>query len=206
MDYGWETRCLRCGGANDSHHKVSSTPEVERYALRLADHLEPLCRDRGRMLGVMQADGEWIVCLSHVASVDQDFIAACEEFDASISAIAHDWSTVPRRTLGGHDITKLLQPAAKGVTWTEMVKVTAGPRNRALPLAGGPGCVCAAPKLVSYLTQDAGAEHLPPSSLNMIELWCGAPTRIRRHKQFAASCENCRWILPTLMCRNPTPS
>lgn len=203
MNYAWESRCVRCGGCDDPDHTVSSTPEVERFALELADRLEPLCRDRGRMLGVMKADGEWIVCLSHVASVQWEFIRECEDFDPSISAIAHDWSTVPTRSLGGHDLRALLVPAARGVTWKDMVNVkSSDPRQRPLPIAGGAACVCAAPKLVSYLTQDAGADRLPPNSIAMIELWCGAATRTRRHKQFAASCENCRWILPTLMCRS----
>lgn len=57
MDYAHRFPCHRCGGLNDLHHKVSSTPEVEARANEIADLVEPLCRTRGRMLGVMQADG-----------------------------------------------------------------------------------------------------------------------------------------------------
>lgn len=203
MTYGWETSCLRCGGTNDRDHVISSTPEVEAKALALADHLAPLCQDRGRMLGVMEADGEWIVCLSGSASIFQEFVNAVLAFDPHMSPIAHSWVTVPKRTLGGHDIQKLLRPEGKGVTWERglMVQET-GPTRVSLPIAGGEGCWCAAPKIISYLTQDVGAQLLPPKEMALIELWCGKAVGERRHKQLAASCDNCRRILPTLMCRS----
>lgn len=204
MRYAWESSCLLCGHGNDALHTVSATPEVREFALALADHLEPICADRGRMLGVMKVDHEWIVCLSSVASVQWEFVRECLAFDASIAPIAHDWSTVPTRSLGGRSITHLLKPVANGATWADGARVRpANRRQKRLPIAGGRGCICAAPKLVSYLTQDAGATNLPPRDIAMIELWCGATLGRRTHRQLAASCENCRGILPTLMCRVP---
>lgn len=161
------------------------------------------------MLGVMLADGEWIVSLSNVAAVSQDFVSAVLDFDPAMSPIAHDWSTVPARSLGGHDLRALFVPSMpndSGRAWfqvkeSEPAKSPRRGRRFALPLAGGPDCICAAPKLISYLTQDAGAELLPPKSLAMVELWCGADYFARRHRQLALSCDNCRRILPTLACR-----
>ena len=148
------------------------------------------------MLGVMQADGRWIVCLSGGASVRWPFIRLMRDYDSSIAAIAHDWATVPKRSLGGHDIAHLLVPPGPNGRRRFL-------RRRGGGVAGGPGCWCAAPKLVSYLTQDAGSARLPPSRLALFELWCGKSTNRRHHRQPAESCANCRLILPTLMCRNP---
>jgi hypothetical protein len=197
MDYAHRFSCHRCGGGNDLHHKVSSTPDVEARANEIADLLEPLCRTRGRMLGVMTADDRWIVCLSGGASVAWQFIRMMRDYDPSIAAIAHDWATVPKRSLGGHDIGNLLVPLAPGGHLRHFLRQKGG------GVAGGPGCWCAAPKLVSYLTQDAGSRRLPPSGLALFELWCGKATGTRRHRQPAESCANCKLILPTLMCRNP---
>ncbi len=215
--YAWERPCLRCGGQNDAHHKVESDAEVERVANELAELLQPVCAKQGRMLGVMRADGEWIVSLSSVASVSQDFVNIVLDYNATMSPIAHDWSTVPVRSLGGHDIRSLLvtreskKPAKKtsGKTSTpaptplnSLFKVHADdPSLKPLPIAGGPGCFCAAPKLVSYLTQDSGSQLLPPGRINMIELWCGAASATRKHREVATSCLKCANILPTLMCR-----
>src|SRR5690606_18807116 len=96
MDYAHRFPCHRCGGFNDLHHQVSSTPEVEARANEVADLVEPLCRSRGRMLGVMQADGRWIVCLSGGASVRWPFIRLIRDYDSSIAAIAQDWAIVPK--------------------------------------------------------------------------------------------------------------
>jgi hypothetical protein len=209
-NYGADGFCLRCNTKGDRHHVISPTPEVERMAERLADRLAPLCKTKGRMLGVMLADGEWVVSLSSIASLEEEFVNAVLELGPMMSPIAHDWSTVPVRTLGGHDIRDLLKTPAGGTTWQAIFKVhepAPNPREpkprHTLPLAGGPGCVCAAPKLVSYLTQDAGAASLPPKQIAMLELWCGKSEGSWTHKLPAPSCSKCQRILPTLMCRSP---
>ena len=207
--YAGDTACLRCGTTGDIHHIIQSTPEVERIGRALADHLRPLCKTKGRMLGVLIADSEWIVTLSSVAAVSQDFVNAVDDFAPGLSPIAHDWSTVPKRSLGGHDLTSFLQTPSPTSPLKAFFKVaepppralgTTAPRET-LPLAGGPGCFCAAPKLISYLTQDVGAATLPPRHLAMIELWCGASQGKWEHGAFAVSCGNCSRILPTLACR-----
>ena len=209
--YACECPCLRCRTIGGPHHTIDSTGDLERTAAELADHLEPVCRERGRMLGIMVADGEWIVSLSSVASVSQEFVKAVLDFDPDMSPIAHDWSTVPKRSLGGHDLSAWLLPPSPTAPLKGFFKVleptaastgTVAARST-LPLAGGPGCLCAAPKLISYLTQDAGAALLPPKSVALIELWCGADYYSRKHGQVAVSCQNCRRILPTLACRAP---
>jgi hypothetical protein len=149
------------------------------------------------MLGVMTAGDEWIVCLSGGASVAWEFIRTMLNYDPTVAAIAHDWSTVPKRSLGGYDISKLIVPLAPSGQWRHYLREAGG------GVAGGPGCWCAAPKLVSYLTQDAGSASLPPAKLALFELWCGKATSNRKHRQPAESCPNCRLILPTLMCRSP---
>lgn len=210
--YAGDTACLRCGTTGDHHHLITSTPEVERVGRALADHLQPLCTSKGRMLGLLFADSEWIVTLSSVAAVAQDFVTAVDDFAPGIVAVAHDWSTVPTRSLGGHDLTPYLHPMTPGTPMKAFFKVTqaaergAQPRGArtALPLAGGPGCLCAAPKLFSYLAQDAGVDDLPPDHLTMIELWCGASQGAWVHGALAVSCGNCSRILPTLACRAPT--
>jgi hypothetical protein len=209
--YAGDTACLRCGTTGDAHHVILSTPEVERVGRALADHLRPLCTTKGRMLGLLFADGDWVVTLSSVAAVSQDFVEAVMDFAPGLSPIAHDWSTVPKRSLGGHDLSAWLQPPTASSPLKAFVKVVepqatgtgAQGSRRSLPLAGGPGCLCAAPKLFSYLTQDAGAAHLPPAQLTMIELWCGASQGSWVHGAFAVSCGNCSRILPTLACRAP---
>lgn len=210
--YAGDTACLRCRTTGDHHHVISSTPEVERVGRALADHLRPLCTTKGRMLGLLFADSEWVVTLSSVAAVSQDFVNAVDDFAPGLSAIAHDWSTVPKRSLGGHDLSAYLHPPTPTSPLKAFFKVSeatapgSGTKgNRlSLPLAGGPGCLCAAPKLFSYLTQDAGASLLPPHHLTMIELWCGASQGQWEHGAHAVSCGNCRRILPTLACRSPT--
>lgn len=198
MQYADRFPCHLCGGCNDLNHRVSSTPEVEARAYEIADLVEPLCRSRSRMLGVMTADDQWIVCLSGGASVAWPFIRTMLDYDPSIAAIAHDWSTVPKRSLGGHDISHLLVPLSPSGQLRHFLRKKGG------GVAGGPGCWCAAPKLVSYLTQDAGSARLSCSSkVALFELWCGKSTSKRHHRQPATSCANCRLILPTLMCRNP---
>jgi hypothetical protein len=210
VEYGKGWPCVRCNRKDDEAHTIGSTDDVERVAFELADRLAPVCQDRGRMLGVMYADGEWIVTLSHVAAVEYEFVHTVMKMGGRMSPIAHDWSTVPRRSLGGHDIRHLLSTERRAGTWNAYFEVK-GPDGAARPegIAGGPGCVCAAPKLVSYLTQDAGAHLLPPREVAMVELWCGATrtdrqgNATRRHKEIAVSCSNCRKILPTLFCRAP---
>lgn len=163
------------------------------------------------MLGLLIADSEWVVTLSSVAAVSQAFVNAVDDFAPGLCPIAHDWSTVPKRSLGGHSLSSFLQAPSSTTPLKAFFKVTepppkvlgaTAPRNT-LPLAGGPGCFCAAPKLFSYLTQDAGAATLPPRHLTMIELWCGASQGKWEHGAFAVSCGNCSRILPTLACRAP---
>jgi hypothetical protein len=163
------------------------------------------------MLGVLLADGEWIVTLSSIAAREYDFVQAVLAFDPAMSPIAHDWSTVPKRSLGGHDLTAFLEPQTPAAPQKAFFKVheptppgaTRTSRLKGLPLAGGPGCFCAAPKLISYLTQDAGSSLLPPKSIAMLELWCGKSENDWSHAKFAPSCGKCRRILPTLACRAP---
>lgn len=209
MRYGNGWPCVRCNQKDDGAHTLSSTEAVEQFAQELADALAPICRDRGRMLGVMYADGEWIVTLSHIAAVQYDFVRIATQMGPRVSPIAHDWSTVPRRSLGGHDISGFLSTERRNGTWKAYFEVrSANGAPRPEGIAGGPHCVCAAPKLISYLTQDAGAHLLPPSEAAMVELWCGADHRdrtgtvARRHGEIAVSCSNCRKILPTLLCRS----
>jgi hypothetical protein len=209
--YAGDTACLRCGTTADRFHLITSTPEVERVGRALADHLRPLCTAKGRMLGLLFADSEWVVTLSSVAAVSLDFVEAVDDFAPGISAIAHDWSTVPKRSLGGHDLSAYLHPPTPESPLNVCFKVTEaavgtapakGSRSK-LPVAGGPSCFCAAPKLFSYLTQDAGAATLPPHHITMIELWCGAAQGQWDHGRLAVSCGNCSRILPTLACRAP---
>jgi hypothetical protein len=199
MRYAHEFPCQLCGGMNDTHHVVESSPEAESRALEIASLVGPICEGRGRMLGVMKASGSWIVCLSGGASVEYRFIQLMLDYDPDVAAIAHDWSTVPTRSLGGHDLTKLIKPLQASKEWRHYLKDSTG------GVAGGPGCWCAAPKVVSYLTQDVAGGTLPPTNISMIELWVGKETKTRAHTEFAASCANCRKILPTLMCRKPFP-
>lgn len=209
--YAGDTACLRCGTTGDSHHVIQSTHEVERIGRALADHLRPLCTGKGRMLGLLIADSEWVVTLSSIAPVSQEFVLAVDDFAPNMSPITHDWSTVPKRSLGGHDLSAFLQPTSPTTPLKAFFKVVeplpAGPgpapSRRTLPLAGGPGCFCAAPKLFSYLTQDAGAASLPPQNLTMIELWCGKSENQWEHGKLAPSCGNCSRILPTLACQAP---
>jgi hypothetical protein len=152
-----------------------------------------------------------VVTLSSVAAVSQDFVLAVDDFAPGMVALAHDWSTVPKRSLGGHDLSAYLKPPTPSTPLKAFFKVTevtgSGPGGQraatSLPLAGGPGCFCAAPKLLSYLTQDAGAASLPPQQLTMIVLWCGLAQGQWTHGALAASCTNCSRILPTLACRAP---
>lgn len=145
--YACECPCLRCRTIGGPHHTIDSTGDLERTSAELADHLEPLCRERGRMLGIMVADGEWIVSLSSVASVSQEFVDAVLDFDPDMSPIAHDWSTVPKRSLGGHDLSAWLLPPSPTAPLKGFFKVveptaasagTVAARST-LPLAGGAG-------------------------------------------------------------------
>jgi hypothetical protein len=206
MDYGSAGECARCNRKGVGH-TVSSNPKVEAMAMTIAQQLEPICRTRGRMLGVMYADGEWIITLSHVAAVQQEFVQIVLGIEGRMSPIAHDWSTIPKRSMGGHDISGLLTPTFKRDAWQSYFSVYDGAGKLREAIAGGPACVCAAPKLISYLTQDAGASRLPPREFSMVELWCGASLVdskggiARSHKQIAKSCSNCERVLPTLLCR-----
>jgi hypothetical protein len=188
LSYGWEQPCLRCGVPDLARHQVTSHPDVEHMADRLAARLEPLCRDRGRMLGVLRVDGRWVAVLSGQAAVPEAFHAAVADVDPAIATLAHDRYEVPGRSLGGHDIRQALG---------------AIPRLTVARPAQWPGCYCAAPKLLSYWMQPTRRAYAIPHRVHMVELWCGAASATRRHGERAASCATCGRVLSTLLCRAP---
>lgn len=186
LRYGWETPCLRCGRHDLASHEVTSHPDVETKADALLALLEPTCRDQGRMLGVLLVDGSWVATLSGGASVPQDFHETVAGFDPTIATFAHDRYEVPSRSLGGHRIIEVF--ARRG-------------QRAGRPAVQGPGCACAAPKLLSYWTQPTSHPYAPPKDVHMVEAWCGKATGTRRHGQRAASCATCGAIMSTLLCR-----
>src|SRR5690242_2242681 len=94
VTYGKGWPCVRCNGMDDAAHTISSGREVESVGADLADRLRPICQDRGRMLGVMQTDGKWIVTLSSAGAVRWEFVRAVMELGSRFIPLAHDWSTV----------------------------------------------------------------------------------------------------------------
>jgi hypothetical protein len=170
---------------------VTSHPDVEGTADAMLVLLAPLCREQGRMLGVLLVDGKWVVTLSGGASVPEKFHDTVAEFDPHIATFAHDRYEVPARSLGGHRIAEVLatrgSAAARPATW-------------------GQGCACAAPKLISYWTQPTGRPYVPPKRVHMVEVWCGKASDNRQHGERAFSCATCGAIMPTLLCRAPVLS
>jgi hypothetical protein len=187
LSYGWERPCLRCGQLNLAYHQVSSSIEVEATTNELLRLLAPLCRDKGRMLGVLNVDGSWVATLSGGATVPEEFHDTVGGFNPRIMTFAHDRYEVPARSLGGHGIAEVL--AGRGLV-------------AAMP-ASWPGCFCAAPKLISYWTQATGRPYTAPTRVHMVEAWCGNASTRRQHGERAASCMTCREVMSTMMCRTP---
>lgn len=208
MDYGNGATCALCDNATRDNHVVSSTPELETKAKALADKLRHLCTQKGHMLGLLMADGEIVVCMSGDTALQQEFLYIVQDTDPSMSPIAHNWSTVPKRTLGGRSLAALVRADAIARPDT-LVKVQekiddgkGGWRFSATTaLVGGKECVCAAPKIISYLTQDAGSHLLPPRNVAMVEVWCGKTNGQHKHGDVRPSCFKCQRLLPTLLCR-----
>ena len=94
-----------------------------------------------------------------------------------------------------HALVKVMAPQTNAAGVSAFSPITA--------IAGGVSCVCAAPKIISYLTQDAGRHRLPPHNVAMVEVWCGKTNGDHRHGEVRPSCPNCSRLLPTLLCRVP---
>ena len=204
--YANASECLLCHTTGGINHTIQSTPDVERFAKALNERLRPLCESSGNMLGVLYADGAWIVTLSNMAAQSWDFVRTVDAYSPDASAIAHQWSTVPTRSMGGRDIRGIISTSVKHARTDVCFKVDEpllhGPKRSTVAMVGGERCVCAAPKLISYLTQDAASSKLPPQHVSMIEIWCGASRSGWKHGELADSCSFCARILPTLACRS----
>lgn len=144
-----------------------------------------------------------------------------------VTFILSEYAPVPERSIGGHDVRRfferigadrnqaaipekyqaVLDPHYRHTRVTSASK--ADPKKGTPPpigvfervLGGGPGCVCAAPKLLSPFTHRHSPLIRPDDSLEMVEVWAGE-TGKRVYGEVQTSCEFCRWILPTLLCRS----
>ena len=205
ISYAGASECLICHKTGGPTHEILTTPETRAFAIDLAGHLRALCEVEGRMLGVLRADGRWIVTLSNSAAQSWNFVRMVSDFSADAIPVAHGWATVPKRSLGGKDVSRYIATQVRHGQSEVCFKVDEpllhGSKRSTVASVGGHLCVCAAPKLISYLTQDAGSYRLPPQELSMVEIWCGADQRHWHHGDIAHSCGFCARILPTLACR-----
>lgn len=185
MEYGNGSECKVCNGTGGNAHVLRSTKKLETLASKIADNLKPCVprTKKGAMLGLLNIGPLTIAAWSGSTGATQNFILGVRDVDRTVAAIAQSYSDKPTWTLGGARVPAKVAKSG---------------------LYGGVGCVCAAPKLIAFVTQRHPLDGFSATELKsatMVEMWVGKNHKTYRHGVVAASCANCVARLPTLQCR-----